>query len=180
MLPDALTVRSISIIPPEGRRQRRRTGRDGAVGAFKNCGGEGGTPAAAHPVWLGHQRRAGAPGERFWVTEDHFGSRAVVTRVVDANHVDGTGLAEQAGDQVEIGVHHVQCQGVQAEAVSLPQQCGAALDLQYPQLPIPLIGHRLTQLLVGGTEPREHVHECPAAGRLLGRDDAVSLFQRGG
>jgi len=69
---------------------------------------------------------------------------------------------------------------VQAEVISRPQQRGAALDLQHPQWPVPLLGDRPAQLLAGGAEAGEHVHERLAAGRLLGGDDAVGVFQRGG
>jgi hypothetical protein len=94
--------------------------------------------------------------------------------------LDSAGLGQQAGDQVEVGVHHVQRQRLQAKVISLPQQCGAALDLQHRQRPVPLIGYCLAQLLVGGAEAGEHVHERPAAGLLLGGDDAVGVLQRGG
>jgi hypothetical protein len=56
-------------------------------------------------------------------------------RPCGANHVDGGGLAEQAGGKVEVSVHHVQRQGVQAEVVSRPEQRGTALDLQHLQGP---------------------------------------------
>jgi hypothetical protein len=62
--------------------------------------------------------------------------------------VDGAGSARQAGDQVEVGVHHVQLQRVQAEVVALSQQRGPALDLQRLQRAVPLIGHGLAQLLI--------------------------------
>jgi hypothetical protein len=75
-------------------------------------------------------------------------------------------------------VHHVERQRVQAEIVSLPQQRGAALDLQHLQRAVPLIGHDLAQVLISGAEPGEHVHERPAAGRLLGGDDTVRIIER--
>jgi hypothetical protein len=97
-----------------------------------------------------------------------------------ASNVDDVGLAQQADDQVEVAVHHVQRQRVQGEVVAVPQQRGAALDLQHLQRPVPLIGHRLAQMLAGGAEPGEHVHERPAAGRLLGGHNTVSVLHRGG
>ncbi len=90
------------------------------------------------------------------------------------------GLAEQAGDQVEVGVHHVQRQGVQAKVVARPEQRGAALDLQHLQGAVALIDDRLAQVLIGGAEPGEHVHERLPAGGLLGGDDAVCLVEGGG
>ena len=79
-----------------------------------------------------------------------------------------------------MSIARVYRQGVEAEVVSGPQQRGAALDLQHPQRPVSLVGHRLAQLLVGGAEPGEHVHERLPAGRLLGGDDAAGVLQRGG
>jgi hypothetical protein len=67
-----------------------------------------------------------------------------------------------------------------AEVVSLPQQRGAALDLEDLQRSVPLVGRGLTQLLVGRAEAGEHVHERPAAGRLLRGHDAVGVVERGG
>ena len=58
-----------------------------------------------------------------------------------------------------------------------PKQRGAALDLQHRQRPVPLVGHRQAQVLVGGAEPGEHVHERVPAGGLLGGDDAAGALQ---
>ena len=45
---------------------------------------------------------------------------------------------------------------------------------------MPLIGHRLAQVPVGGAEAREHVHESPPAGLLLDLHDAVGGGKRVG
>ena len=52
------------------------------------------------------------------------------------------------------------------------------LDFQHLQRPVALPGRRLAQVTAGGTEPGEHVHERPAAGRLLGGDDAAGVIER--
>ena len=115
-----------------------------------------------------------------WIPEEDLGGRAAATWAASAGDLDGARLAEQPGDQVEVGVHHIHRQGVQAEVIPGPQQRGAALDLQHPQRPVPLAGYRLAQLLVGGAEPGEHVNERLPAGGLLGSDDAAGVLQRGG
>jgi hypothetical protein len=114
------------------------------------------------------------------VAEDDLRCRAAAIWAAGAAHLDGVGLAQQAGDQIEVGVHHVQRQRAQAKIVSLPQQRGAALDLQHLQRPIPLPGHRLPQVLISGAEPGEHVHERLPPGRPLGRHDAAGVLQSGG
>ena len=107
------------------------------------------------------------------VAEDDLGGRAAPAGPAGPGHLDRAGPAQQACDQIEIGMHHVQRQRVQAQVVALPQQRSAVLDLQRPQRPVPLPGHRLAQVLIGRAEPGEHVHERPATGRQLDRHDAA-------
>ena len=81
-------------------------------------------------------------GERVRVREHNHGGRAAAVGALYADDLDGVGVSEQTGDQVEVGVHHVQCQGVQAEVVTRPEQGGAAFDLQDLQRPVALVDHR--------------------------------------